>query len=134
MSIDKFKGIAKEGCFNYARRQAEDGRKIRRKSWDEDDYIVIDNHFIKDERGELYSLALEDLDAEDWEVVSDTDNWNLAKQMAYCFELTGVGDWNKSWAKAKIKKCRDLITSDLKANNSFAKVVRILNKRFGDLK
>jgi hypothetical protein len=107
--------------FLEAVKAMKEGKKVSRKlPWNNIYIYSHDNVFFLKRNGEMrieWRMSIEDIDATDWEVVEEYEYWNLAEQMDKDFEITGLGEWDKSWAKKNIEKCRDLI----------------LKERFGDL-
>ena len=74
----------------------------------------------------------------DWTVYKSDEDWNLASKV---FKPTQVGDLpdNLIYYGKYVKKCRDLIISDLNEGNlscstNYTTTIEIINKRFGDLK
>ena len=138
MTLEKFKGIAKEGTWNWARYQAEQlGNKIRLSDWGQQEYIYFDgsvNKYYLGHNNTMTHLDPDLLDAEYWEVYDGDADWNLAKHISKEWDVE-VTPEEYHFMIGDVKKCRDLITEDLvkETHLSFAKVVKILNKRFGDL-
>jgi hypothetical protein len=130
--------------FLEAVKAMKEGKKVSRKlPWNNIYIYSHDNVFFLKRNGEMrieWRMSIEDIDATDWEVVEEYEYWNLAEQMDKDFEITGLGEWDKSWAKKNIEKCRDLILKDIFGDKPRTELSptetlynKIINKRFGDL-
>jgi len=110
VSIERFKGIAKEGTWNWARYQAERlGKKVKLSTWNDGVYIKFASVNYYDELGHKAWLNPTLFDADDWEVVDEDKDWNLAsKHKGYA---NPPNQW--SFEHKDVKKCRDLIISKI---------------------
>lgn len=118
--------------FMEAILEMKKGRKITTKSLN--GFIVIRDYssafqIFPDGSEETKDFNLDDIEAVDWEVVDDDENWELAD---YFFE------YNKEephFRKQHVKKCRDIIIKDFEnwKEPLSQDLYDIINKRFGYL-
>lgn len=113
--------------FMEAVKVMEDGKKVRRPG---NYYWHFKGNFLTTELNNKPMIRTEDVEATDWEVVDSYDDWNLADN-SYDTRV-----YRKPiWELRNLEICRDLLTEDFskKPKHSFAEIVKILAKRFGDL-
>ena len=113
----------------WAVAQMNEDKKVRRKSWDKRAYMyVLDRKFMMQY---VSGLKQEDLDydkvnATDWEIYEEEDNWNLADN-----------NFNRDlFAKTEIKTFIQKVKEDIEhilGPGTFAVVDKIIDKRAGNL-
>ncbi len=64
--------------FKEARKMLEDGKKVRRKSWSNKDFSLPIS--LADQEEGIPYLSIEDIDANDWEVVGKRKFCKQCKQ------------------------------------------------------
>ena len=112
--------------FTEAVQATKEGKKVRRKSWNNENGIFedLDEYYKWLVRKCSFKLNRASIISNDWEIVEDDKDWNLAEKMRE--EYT-------QWDKNTLKKCRDLILKDMDLLHVPSSVQKLVMKRFGDL-
>ena len=121
--------------FKEAVKLMKEGKKVRREHW-----RYINNFALYEEPGvglvfnnNRFSdkLTIKDIEAKDWEVYKEEDDWNLKN-----FE--GFNEYEKAYASSDIILLKEKIIADIEADDySFigksgkTRIKEILDERFG---
>lgn len=132
--------------FLEAVKAMKEGKKVRRP---DSYYLYLSDNFLFNEVNSIPLIKREDVEADDWEVVDEDKDWNLAKHKTKTDNDDGYLI-PESYTPSNVKKCRDLILQDIfgigeevfgKDTRFNAEMIQyfqvarsIIHKRFGDLK
>lgn len=119
--------------FMEAVKAMQEGKKVRRKSYEKYSCVFCDGYNIYKTglNGMIIPstthFGIDDFNSTDWELVDDDFDWKLTDHS--CGRTV---DDEKIYLESSIKKCRDLIKKDFEKHN-YAWSWDIVNKRFGEL-
>jgi len=127
--------------FMEAVKAMKEGKKVRMKRWDKDNYMIIKSGDVcVDSHAFPYSLNLGLIEATDWQIYGEEDNWNLDDKrvtMKNCCEC----EYRQKDIKTFIQKVKEDFIGTYKEGKPDCICVKhteimnkIIDKRTGELK
>ena len=96
----------------------QEGKKVRRQTWAKDEYIYLDNHVLKDERGKMFTISGDVFGSpigtweeykEGWQNVEVKNIWDLPPGVV---DMAMISSANCPYCNSKIVTLKMLVNCE----------------------
>lgn len=112
--------------FEEAVKEIQNNKNVRRKEWNKGLYITHEYGQIYNSKGSKFFIHLVDITADDWEVVDNDKDWNLAEQQTAIvirrltdYGVTGDIKPPESYEQTLVVPFREILGNDYLVKNDF---------------